>query len=276
MNKITANIIKGIVGRLKTRKTDQNPFEIGWLQTKILKHQDDQRIKSYRFRQFQVWYKRPYELLHTYRELFINGIYRFTAKTDMPVIIDCGANIGMSVLYFKQLYPHSHIEAFEPDMQNFELLSKNLAANKLESVQLYQAAVWTSNGTVLFNANASEASHVSENKDNGTIAVTSIRLAEVLQKFPRVDFLKMDIEGAEWNVVPDAAHELKRVDHFFLEYHGKAGEAYKLAGIMDILISCGFAIYIKNAADSLQHPFVQKSTHTIYDIQLNIFCYRNA
>src|SRR5215471_7593686 len=60
-----------------------------------------------------------------YREIFDLEIYRFNAKTKRPYIIDCGANIGLSVLYFKQLYPESQIVAFEPDEAVFAVLSRN-------------------------------------------------------------------------------------------------------------------------------------------------------
>ena len=275
MNKITSNIIKGISGRLRRKKKASNPSEITWLQEKILKHQEDTIVKRHRFKKFEVAYKRPYELLHTYRELFVNELYKFQTIQPSPVIIDCGANIGLSVLYFKQLYPNAQIEAFEPDSQNFSLLTQNCNSNGLKQVTLHQAAVWTNNGTISFSANDSEASHISESTAGNAVQVPTVRLKDVLQKYPDIGMLKMDIEGAEWDVVQDIAAELSHVNHFFLEYHGKASETYKLNGIMNILKSAGFWVYIKNAADNLKHPFIEKTTNTLYDVQLNIFCYRS-
>ena len=72
MNKVTSNIFNGIAERLKHGKNTGIPSEINWWQKKILKHQDDVKIKQYSFKQFKVFYKRPYELLHTYNELFKN------------------------------------------------------------------------------------------------------------------------------------------------------------------------------------------------------------
>jgi FkbM family methyltransferase len=275
MNKITSNIIKGVAGRLQRKKKAHGMSELTWLQEKILKHQEDETVKQHRFKNFTVLYKRPYELLHTYRELFENELYKFQTKSNAPVIIDCGANIGLSVLYFKQLYPQALVDAYEPDEQNFDILSRNCNANGLQTVYLHKAAVWIKNGTISFEATESEASHVSEQDHANVVQVPSVRLANALQKYPRIDFLKIDIEGAEWQVVQDIATELHRVENFFLEYHGKAAETYKLNDIMGILKSSGFSVYIKNAADNLTHPFVEKTTGTLYDVQLNIFCYRN-
>src|SRR6476660_8278442 len=150
MNKITANIIKGVAGRLQTKKRQTAKSELRWWQEKIIKHQDDQQLKMQQFKSFKIYYKRPYELLHTYKDIFAKEIYKFHTTTNTPVIIDCGANVGISVLYFKQLYPHAIIEAFEPDALTFEILSKNCTANSLNNVQLNQVAVWTTNGKLSF------------------------------------------------------------------------------------------------------------------------------
>ena len=58
-------------------------------------------------------------------ELFVQHMYKFVAKTQEPFIIDCGANLGMSIIYFKELYPLSKIIAFEADDYIFSFLEKN-------------------------------------------------------------------------------------------------------------------------------------------------------
>ena len=50
-----------------------------------------------------------------FKEIFVDEIYKFDSKDEEPVIYDCGANIGMSCLYFKILYPKARITAFEGD-----------------------------------------------------------------------------------------------------------------------------------------------------------------
>ncbi len=62
--------------------------------------------------------------MHSFDEIITQEIYRFKADTDAPLILDCGANIGLSALYFQRLYPKARIMAFEPDTHNFELLTK--------------------------------------------------------------------------------------------------------------------------------------------------------
>ena len=219
-----------------------------------------------------ISYRKPYELLHSYREIFGREIYRFHAVSSTPVIIDCGSNIGLSVLYFKSLYPQARVIAFEPDPGNFNLLQMNLTSNKIDGVTLHQEAVWTSNGTVTFNAASSEASHITEMTTG--VSVPARRLKEVLAEEGTIDFLKIDIEGAEYPVLQDCVAELEKVNHLFLEYHGLSRETAKLSDLLAIVKNAGFQLYIRNAADNLQYPFLDKNTGTIYDVQLNLFCYK--
>jgi hypothetical protein len=79
-----------------------------------------------------------------------------------------------------------------------------------------------------------------------------------LQKYSKVDFLKIDIEGAEWNVIQNISNELNKVEHLFLEYHGKTIETQKLSELLNILKNSGFSVYIRNAADNLKYPFYKR------------------
>ncbi len=270
MIKTATNIVKGV---FRSKKQRNSSFKkISWTQEKILKHQEDKNVKSLNFGKFIIWYKRPYELLHTYKEIFENEIYKFQTDTSEPFIIDCGSNIGLSIIYYKQLYSGSTIIAFEPDEQNFQLLEKNISTNNYKNIQLNKAAAWITDGEISFEANESEASHISE--ANNAIKVKSVRLKNILNDYPVIDFLKVDIEGAEWEVITDCETELKKIKHLFLEYHGKVNETNKLNDLLEILYKAEFSVYIRNAADNIYHPFVEKTTNTIYDVQLNLFCYK--
>jgi FkbM family methyltransferase len=270
MFKTATNIIKGV---LRGRKRVKHNFsQISWAQEKILKHQEDRLTKQLQLGKLTLYYKRPYELLHSYREIFEEEIYRFESYKKEPVIFDCGSNIGLSVLYFKQLYPQARVIAFEPDPNNFQLLQQNAEKNKLSNLELHQAAVWTRDGSISFAANESEASHITETADGNQVSARDLKALLALEQ--EVDFLKMDIEGAEGEVIPHIRAQLPKIRHLFLEYHGKVEETEKLNRLLQLLQEAGFQVYIRNAADNLRHPFVEKRTHTIYDVQLNLFCYK--
>jgi len=71
---------------------------------------------------------------HSIEELFVDEVYCCVLSTDAPYILDCGANIGLSVIYFKQQWPKAKIVAFEPDPKNFDHLTKNIESFQLTDV----------------------------------------------------------------------------------------------------------------------------------------------
>ena len=267
------NILKGIQKRLTESKAKPRFQKISWVKKRIIKHQNDQLVKTIEFDQFKVFYKRPYELIKTYEELFLEEIYRFETKSKTPLIIDCGANIGLSSIYFKTIYPNATLHAFEPDQVLFTLLKQNIEVNGFKDTHIHQEAVWIEDTTLSFSNKGSEGSHI-DLTNNSTNKVTAIKLDKFLAQFDHIDFLKMDIEGAEFQVVADCLNGLKKVDNFFLEYHGKVGQTKELYTLLQQVESIGFNVYIKMAADQLSSPFYQKQTGTPYDVQLNIFCYK--
>lgn len=263
---------KGLSHRLRKKREAARFAAISWTKEKILKHQDDKTIKQMKFGKLLIEYKRPYEVLHTYKELFEEEIYFFRADTDAPLIIDCGANIGLSVLYFKSLYPNATLIAYEPDAENMTFLKRNLALNNLAGVECRQKAVWISNEELLFASDGTQGSSIATaGQASNTISVKAERLADVIRN-TKIDFLKIDIEGAESDVLHDCAPFLQNVQYLFVEYHGKANETGKLADLF-FLLKQRYQVYIKLAADNLQHPFAEKTTAGSFDVQLNICCY---
>ena len=75
-----------------------------------------------------------------YKDIFVHRIYHFEAQRPDPLILDCGSNIGMSILYFKHVYPKARIIGFEPDLAIFPYLEENVVCNGLKDLQLVQAA----------------------------------------------------------------------------------------------------------------------------------------
>jgi FkbM family methyltransferase len=270
---LITNILQGIRKNLNWTEAKNRFAPIPWVSGKIIKHEDDATLKLRTLGPVSVLYKRPYELLKTYNEIFVCEIYRFESVSPNPVIIDCGANIGIGSLYFKTIYPNATLIAFEPDDSLAEIFKKNMLQNAVDNFTLHKAAVWTENGTISFNNKGSEASSI-DVSGNSSYTVPTVKLASILAEHTNIDLLKIDIEGAEYLVIQDIATELYRVQNMFIEYHGLASETHKLDTILRIVSEAGFKCYIKMAADNLNMPFYQKQTGTIYDVQLNIFCYR--
>ena len=97
------------------------------------------------------------ELLHGLKEIFVDEIYKQELPAQ-PYIIDCGANIGLSVIYMKRRHPDAEILAFEPDEENFLLLTKNIQSFGFENVHLKKEAVWIEDKILNFSAKGSTES----------------------------------------------------------------------------------------------------------------------
>lgn len=267
------NIAEGIYTRFfQSEKVGFSQLSIGWLQHKYLKHLPAGKTRRIRFKGGHLFFNAPQELLHGLQEIFIDQIY----KQPLPpkaLILDCGANIGLSVLWFKQQDSTARIIAFEPDPTNFQLLEQNIAANKLDNVTCHHAAVWKEDTERAFSSAAGMASGFASQISKDTIAVSCLRLKSFLHQ--PIDFLKIDIEGAEWEVLNDCASSLDLVKRIFIEYHGQFEEQEKLINILNILQNAGFQFYMQEAASLYPTPFYRaKSKNHPYQVQLNIFGFR--
>ena len=156
--------------------------------------------------------------LMVYQELLLDQMYRFRARRPDPFIIDCGANVGLGIIYFKYLFPDARILAFEPDARIFGMLERNVRSCRLSQVTLQPRAVWTAETRLSFHSDGSlGGSLVADGTYADLASVETVRLRDFLQD--RVDFLKIDIEGAESEVLDDCRDTLRNVDHLFVEYH---------------------------------------------------------
>jgi len=160
-----------------------------------------------------------------FEEIFIMNVYYFEAETDNPFICDCGANVGISVLYFKKLYPNCKLLAFEPDRRAFRLLKANVRVNHFKNVRLINSAIYKKKGFVKFYYDKAHPDSLSMSIKKGRGNSISFRKipAVLLSSYlkERVDFLKMDIEGVEGSVINELfqTKKLSFVREAVVEFH---------------------------------------------------------
>ena len=210
--------------------------------------------------------------LSAYKEIFVTGIYRFRTDNEAPTILDLGANIGLSVLYFKSLYPKARITAFEADPAIYACLKHNVHGNGFTDVELINKAVWDSSGTLSFHAEGGDGGRVAQAGSGRTVEVEAIDIRDHLARHS-YDFLKMDIEGAEHAVFPAIKDYLPNFKFVFLEYHSTPARPQALASMLDQLSQTGFRFDIQNIM-SRRHPFVSDGRGEDFDLQLNIFAWK--
>lgn len=208
--------------------------------------------------------------LSMHDEIMVKEIYRFGSPNNpVSYIIDCGANIGLSILYFKQLFPEAKILAFEPDSEIFKILNQNIKIWQLKNIDLREAAVWKNTEPLYFVPDGADGGRICDSP--GEVKVPAVRLRDYLEC--SVDFLKIDIEGAESDVLIDCADRLCNVQNLFVEYHSFTNRQQNLDVILAILKRAGFRYQTQTVFSSAK-PFMQTSTHSGMDLQVNIFAYR--
>lgn len=183
-------------------------------------------------------------MLALYREIFLEHEYEVAGLGDAPVIIDCGGNIGMSVIWFKQRYPCAHITVFEADPTIAAVLEENVRTLGLPSVDVVHAAVGNTAGKVTFAPEGSLGGYIT----NGPgVMVDAVRLSERISE--PVDFLKIDIEGSEFGLIKDlcATGKIGLIKCLSCELHANPDVQDQVAELWLALSRAGFSITVGRA-----------------------------
>ena len=189
------------------------------------------------------------------REVFVLGEYDVALTRPPTLVVDLGANIGLSVLYFKARYPDARIVAVEPDAGAFARLQANTA--HLDGVTLVRAAVTDHDGEVtLYCGRASWASSTIASPaavTEATVpAMTLDRLMATTCPADPLDLLKLDIEGSEAAVL--ASQSARAAGAIVFEFHREHSDD-SLSDLLDGLEGEGLRVArILGQADV--HPLV--------------------
>ncbi|MBI2356940.1 FkbM family methyltransferase [Candidatus Dojkabacteria bacterium] len=189
-------------------------------------------IETTKLRNYTVKYTNSKEYHLIKNEIFNSELYNVDLKEKKPVIVDCGSHIGLSILYFKSIYPNSVIYGFEPNPHAFALLEENVFVNNLEEVYVENVAVdtkktekelyidksdgWYSTGS--YTKGSWKGSEETEAISVKTID-TKAMIKKLIEKHNRIDLLKVDIEGYEYKLLAHIQEALSEVENVIVEYH---------------------------------------------------------
>ncbi len=224
---------------------------------------------------FTLEYVDACTLLSSYNEIFTKEIYKFLPdKKSELTILDCGANIGLATIYFKQMFPQAKVFSFEPDPSIYFALQNNINNFKLTDVKTYNAAVSNKEGEIYFKLEGGHSGMIvnSIEKEN-VVSVKCYRLKSFLEKFDHITFLKIDIEGHETDVIPDIYDQLSKIDFLFIEYHSFINKDQNLGDLLNTIKSAGLRYYIQESYNK-NDPFINREIFLNMDFLANIFCYR--
>jgi FkbM family methyltransferase len=183
-------------------------------------------LKTFEFLDFEIACWRAHELRSLLDEIFHRQDYYCPHLDGAPRILDCGSNIGLSVLYFKHRWPNSRVVAFEPDPASFAALSRNVQNNRLTGVELHNAAVGNEDGRVEFFTDPTRKGglrgsvHRERARNGPGLMASAVKLSGFLRT-ERASLLKIDVEGAELDVMNDlsSSNSWGNIDNVIIEYH---------------------------------------------------------
>jgi FkbM family methyltransferase len=141
--------------------------------------------------------------IRVFKQIFIDEVYNFFPDQFEPkIIIDAGANVGFSPIWFKRMFPKSKVLAIEPEKENFKVLSKNISG--IQGITALENALWFEQTSLTISNPSSDswgfrlntADSCNENR------IETITIQNLITKYSidQIDLLKIDIEGAEYEL----------------------------------------------------------------------------
>jgi FkbM family methyltransferase len=220
MNKL--NRIRGELARRFVSEYQRNP---GWLVRNTFAVAGGEAAIRYRAHEvgdwgavYQVFHCQDYRVDMWPQGKALAGFYAVHAPNKQPVIIDAGANIGASCVYFSTAYPESLVIAIEPEKNNCQLLRLNCRGRRVE---VHEAALGNTPGK-LFLQDPGHSSWGFRVGEQGSYPVDVVTVDQLLAKLSddQMPFiLKIDIEGGEQSLFERECEWLTRFPLVVIELH---------------------------------------------------------
>ncbi len=182
------------------------------------------RFKTYKVRSLadystllQMFYTEDYRLILEREKEIITLYHAMIQKGQVPLIIDCGANIGLSADYFAQMFPKARIVAIEPDKNNIELAAQNCHA---PMVHFIHAGIASEKGAAnLIDPQCGEWGYRTEMAEGGPIKMISVPSLLEENKDATPFIIKIDIEGFEKELFSKNTEWVDLFDLLVIELH---------------------------------------------------------
>lgn len=165
-------------------------------------------------------------------EIFKHKIYHVSSPNNNPLIVDIGSHVGLSIIYFNRLFPESKIFGYESNPELFSLLKKNIKnSTDANNIKLFNKAVVSkgrykrvlyetpgySVGGSLYKENVINSKFIKK------ILVSTVTLDEILKLYRKIDILKIDAEGVEYELIPIIVNKSNLIDSLIIEIHRYSG-----------------------------------------------------
>ena len=161
--------------------------------------------------------------VNVFREIFADNEFYLELSKSPRVVIDAGAYTGLSSVYFAARYPDAKVIAIEPEKSNFDVLVRNIKS--FENIVPIQAALWKEETEVrLYDPGRGHWGYQTiDSKSQGETkqSVPSVTIESVMydHDISFIDILKLDIEGAEKEVLECSRNWIHKVGVLIVELH---------------------------------------------------------
>ena len=159
------------------------------------------------------------------------------AGEPLGLILDLGAHIGSTMAHFAVEYPGAKVVGVELDPDNAAICRRNIAAYGSRCV-LEEGAVWSDDGRISFESGGEDTVKGHAVEDGGGESAPAISIGTLIDRHANgaaaVDFVKMDIEGAERTVLRENTAWAPRVRSLKVEVHSPYTEDECLADLREL------------------------------------------
>ena len=175
-----------------------------------------------------------------FSELFLHNYYDLRLPREPRNILDLGANIGLTAIFWNRTYPRTKLACVEPMPNNLEILKWNIAENKVD-VTVLEGAVAVADGDIYMEIADKDFGHqVATGASSGkeTLKVNGFSMPTIFRHlgWSEIDLLKVDIEGYEAYLLREDREWLRQVNHMILELHG----TYPVEELNELALEYGF------------------------------------
>jgi FkbM family methyltransferase len=189
--------------------------------------------------------KAPSSDIYVFRQVFENKEYLplielLQKNNSKPaLIVDAGANVGYTALFFNLFFPETTIVTIEPDTSNANQIKQNLAANNINNTDIVIAGVWPHNCWLELKKDKSKGEewgfYVTESKEPTNLKGVDILNLQQLKNRGIIDILKIDIEGSEAKLFEDSEKSnrlLGIVKYLAIEIHDDMASRQQIQQIL--------------------------------------------
>ncbi len=246
----------------------------------------DEKNKVIYLNNFIIHYLSKMEAIQSLYSIFLNFEYYFLSNNSSPLIFDIGGGIGISTFFFKSLYPDARIVVFEPHPLACQVIEKNIKINNLKKVTLFKTAaankedkifLYGEIGCVDNHCNIYRSSIFKKWGIQHSSCSQTLVQSEKLSKHinENVDFLKLNVEGAEYEIFEDLNEndKLKFIRNMYIKVHQWNDNIHLKERLLKILHNNSFQFTLTDeqpielTCPTINRPWIEHNNIRLFSIK---------